>query len=222
MNWITAHPYWTALISFLALSMLVSFKKQSPHELTKSLIRKLNWRLTFESRQRWLRANLHRFPPGDTRDLCLLTYFDEDEIWFMQKKYPFTSSEQDLPHLKRFAAAVRRDLDRDPILNKMSSPTDKPTENERISPKTDVKDPLGVQSKLDEVIAVGSVIVAYRPKLLNVTKEQRDKLKTAISAILQANPLADLNQIQDSLGITVISVQRPQPSTNKPEKSSDW
>jgi hypothetical protein len=72
---------------------------------------------------------------------------------------------------------------------------------------------LGVDSKLDEIITVGSAVITYRPKILNMTAAGKQKVRDAITAILRANPAADLAAIQDSLGITVLNVQRAnQPS----------
>ena len=71
---------------------------------------------------------------------------------------------------------------------------------------------LGMQSRVDEIITVGQVVVTYRPNLLNMNAEQKEKIKNAITAILTANPGADLDIIQGSLSVTIKNVQRPGPS----------
>ena len=86
----------------------------------------------------------------------------------------------------------------------------------------DLPSKLGAQSKLDEIITVGSVVVTYRPNLLNMRPEQRQKIRNAISAILTANPSADLEAIQDSIGITNVRIQRATPPPQDPGKYSDW
>ena len=82
---------------------------------------------------------------------------------------------------------------------------------------------LGLQSQVDEILTVGTVVVVYRPKLLNMDPDQQQKIRNAITAILTANPNADLAMIQDSIGIKVLNVQRPAPPPSPdPGKSSDW
>jgi hypothetical protein len=73
-------------------------------------------------------------------------------------------------------------------------------------------------SKTDEVLAIGQVVVTYRPTFPNRGAQQKDKIRNAITAILTANPSADLIAIQDSIGVTIINVQRPAPPTPKPHK----
>jgi hypothetical protein len=82
---------------------------------------------------------------------------------------------------------------------------------------------LGLRSKVDEIITVGSVIVVYRPTILNMKDDQKQKIRNAITAILTANPGADLVAIQDSIGITDVRIQRPTPPPPPdPGKYSDW
>ena len=66
-------------------------------------------------------------------------------------------------------------------------------------------------SKTDEVLAVGEVVVTYRPNLMNREDDQKKKIRDAITALLTANPGVELAVIEDSLGIKVINVQRPLP-----------
>jgi hypothetical protein len=77
---------------------------------------------------------------------------------------------------------------------------------------------LGLQSKIDEVIAVGTVVVTYRPRIMNIKESQRQKIMDAIKAVLTANPNVDLVPIQDSLGIKIINVQRQAPPALPPRK----
>lgn len=70
---------------------------------------------------------------------------------------------------------------------------------------------LGIQSKTDEIITVGSVVVTYRPNILNIRESERRDIRNVFRAVLNANPNADLNAIQDSIGVKILNVQRPTP-----------
>lgn len=128
------------------------------------------------------------------------------------------NSGNDLGSLRRFIRASTAELKRVP------QNTDRPLADifdaftraagSVESPTTeDNQDEIGLRSKFDETLAVGSVVVIYRPHLLNQGQAQHDKIRTALTAILTANPAVDLKAIQDSIGIKIISVHRPEPAT---------
>lgn len=68
----------------------------------------------------------------------------------------------------------------------------------------------------DEVHIIGSTVITFRPRSSSLTYQEKEKIKSTISAILLANPDVNLMNYQDALAITILRIEKQRSVTTTP------
>jgi hypothetical protein len=175
----------------------------------------------------WLIENFDRFP-AFYRDLIVHDKFSGETQARLLEKYPRESSDYDVEMLRKiFTNAANYEKNHPPDQNVSQEDLENISENIK-GAATWFSRFFRLRTKTDHILVVGSTIITYQfsgNKHLKHSDRDVSALEDRIREILAANPKADLARLENTLGISIVDIQRHSDSaggTQKPrEQQSD-